>query len=74
MFTDNDYPVYIKEELYQKAINTAMLTHGTSAIFPCGNKTVFDECFTHEEDMIIFWFDIDILNGRTTRITTTYFN
>lgn len=30
-----------------------------SVIFPCGNKTSFEECFTRNEDQLLFWFNTE---------------
>jgi len=70
MFTDNEYPSYLKLELYEEAIERALETHGTSAIHPCGSRTDFDDCFTSMDGSLIFWYDVQIPNGRTTCITT----
>ncbi len=70
MFTEDEYPSDIKAELYEKAIEKALNTHGTSAIYPCGGRENFDECFTVMDGSLIFWYDVQITNGKTTCITT----
>lgn len=36
-------------------------------IFPCGDKKHFSECFTKEENEVIFWFNTE---DDTTRVVT----
>ena len=34
-------------------------TEKHSMIYPCSNKADFDECFTHESDRLIFWYNTE---------------
>jgi len=60
----------IKKELMEEAIQHALEHHNTSAILPVGERTSWEECFTHETDMIILWYDVELPFGRTTGIVT----
>lgn len=37
----------------------AEATNDYAVIFPCGNKVSFEECFTRNEDQLIFWFNTE---------------
>ena len=64
----------VKKELIDEARQLAMKKYATSAIYPVGSKASFDECFTEEMGMLIFWYDMDIDCGRTTGITIRQLN
>jgi len=34
-------------------------TEKHSTIYPCSNKSAFDECFTHDCDRLIFWYNTE---------------
>lgn len=60
----------IKKELLEDAMQHALEHHNTSAILPVGDKT-WEECYTHDMDMIILWYDVELPHlGRTTGIVT----
>jgi hypothetical protein len=60
----------IKELLIQNAIDSTMTEFQTSSIYPCGNKDSIYECFTVDKDLILFWYNIKIENGMTTKLAS----
>jgi len=54
------------EESKQALIDKALEKYGK--IYPCENKKI-EDCFTQEEDLLIFWFNDD---SGSTRIVTDY--
>jgi hypothetical protein len=58
----------IKELLIQDAIDSTMNEFQTSSIYPCGDKKSLYECFTIERDMIIFWYNVPVETGMTTKL------
>jgi len=45
-------------ELQNQLISEAKAKYGE--IFPCGEKTTIQECFTYEKDLgkLVFWFNV----------------
>ena len=58
----------LKLEMIDEARVKAMEKYNTTDISPIGERESFDECFTIDEDTLIFWFEIDIECGRTSCI------
>lgn len=52
-------------EQKQKMIRTAKQRYTT--IYPCSSKKNLGECFTFEEDRIVFWFNTE---DATTHVLT----
>jgi hypothetical protein len=52
------------------AIEQTLAEYDTSAIHPCGIKETLYECFTVERDTFIFWYNVLIDDGMTTKIVT----
>ena len=44
-------------EIKRKMIETAWRKHRT--IYPCGTRRSFDECFTKEQNDLIFWYNTE---------------
>ncbi len=63
-------PQDIKTKMIQESIDTVAKTYGTAEIFPCGNKLTLDDCFTIDDNNIIFWYNIPYGIGYTTKIMT----
>lgn len=47
----------MEKGLKQKLINEALKRH--EKIYPVGNYNNIDECFTVEEDSILFWYNTE---------------
>ena len=45
------------KELKEQLIREAVEKHGK--IYPCGDNTRLDDCFTVTDDHILFWFNLD---------------
>ena len=58
----------IKLDMITEARQRALEKYNTTDIFPIGGRESFDECFTQDEDKLIFWFEVDIHCGRTSSI------
>jgi hypothetical protein len=52
-------------QLKQEMIRTARKRY--QAIYPCASKKSLSECFTLEEDRIVFWFNTE---DSTTHVLT----
>lgn len=62
-------PVEIKDKMIQESRDKVLNDYGTTKIHPCGNKRSLDECFTIDESNIIFWYNVKVHDGMTTKIT-----
>jgi len=56
-------------ELKIKMISEA--TKNFNTIYPCGNKMTFDDCFTTNEDQLLFWFNTE---DQSTHVMTKSLN
>lgn len=59
----------IKKTMINESIDKAYKIYNTMEIFPCGNYLTFDECFTINENDIMFWYNVDTGYGITTKVT-----
>jgi hypothetical protein len=54
--------IHDTNEVNMNEVKTDMIAEATSdysIIFPCGNKTSFEDCFTRNGDQLIFWFNTE---------------
>ena len=58
----------LKAEMIAEAKTKASEKYGADEIYPINTKSCFDECFTEEDGLLIFWFDIELDCGRTSGI------
>lgn len=58
----------IHQYLINKARENALNKYNTTDIKPVGDKTNWEECFTYEDNMIIFWYDVELPIGNTTNV------
>ena len=71
MFTNKQYPIELKQKLYDMAVKKTRAIYGDVAIYPISTRDSFDDCFTIDDDVLIFWYDVDIGCGRSSGITMT---
>lgn len=59
----------IKDYMIQNAMDTAFKIYNSRQIFPCNKFKTLDECFTIDNNNIMFWYNINTGYGMTTRVT-----
>ena len=61
---------HIKVLMIQTAREETLAKYDTSAIEPCGRKQTLYECFTVDDEYILFWFNVPIWDRLTTKLIT----
>jgi hypothetical protein len=51
----------IKQKMIQESIDRVSSEYNTTEIYPCGNKKTLDECFTIDDNNIIFWYNVALI-------------